>query len=79
MQEVEPVAGVVVGATVAEVASAVAAAPVAEFRGIGRFFCLARLKEVVPCGPLGGGTSPVPPVKSTCTLTPFGPQAPDVH
>src|SRR5271155_5254204 len=29
-----------------------------------------------PPGPLAGGSSPVPPVRSTATLTPAGPQAP---
>lgn len=36
----------------------------------------AEVRLVVPSGPLAGGTWPVPPVRSTATLTPAGPQAP---
>lgn len=50
----------------------------AEFPGMGRFFCSAKDRVVVPPGPLGGGAVPVPPVKSTWMLTPAGPQGPEV-
>jgi hypothetical protein len=43
---------------------------------IGVFTSSAAVRLVVPPGPLAGGTSPVPPVRSTATLTPAGPQAP---
>jgi hypothetical protein len=43
---------------------------------IGLFTRSAAVRLVVPPGPLAGGTSPVPPVRSTAALTPAGPQAP---
>ena len=33
---------------------------------------------MVPPGPLAAGAVPVPPVRSTATLTPAGPQGPEV-
>jgi hypothetical protein len=43
---------------------------------IGLFTRSAAVRLVVPPGPLAGGASPVPPVRSTVALTPAGPQAP---
>lgn len=62
------------------VAAAAPATAFALFPGIGKFFSSAEAKVVVPSGPLGGGIVPVPPVRSTLTVSwAFaGPQVPEV-
>lgn len=45
---------------------------------MGVFTSSAGVRVVVPDGPLAAGAVPVPPVRSTLTLTPAGPHAPDV-
>jgi hypothetical protein len=47
-------------------------------RRIGLLTSSAGVRVVVPPGPLATGAVPVPPWRSTATLTPAGPQAPEV-
>ena len=47
-------------------------------RRIGLLTSSAAVRFVVPSGPLAAGAVPVPPVRSTATLTPAGPQGPEV-
>jgi hypothetical protein len=47
-------------------------------RRIGLLTSSAAVRVVVPSGPLAAGAVPVPPWRSTATLTPAGPQAPEV-